>query len=132
MLYFGMDGLIRISEGLEEELVAAVDAILAGGLWAPRRILAEYVRQTNWLRSDQFLSRLSLTARESQILQLALRCFSNKEIAGTLGIAECTVKFHVSNIFGKLRADGRQSLPASIGQLLGELPSCDRAPVPCA
>lgn len=123
MLYLGLDGLIKISEGLEEELVAAVDAILAGGLWAPRRVLAEYVRQTNWLRSDQLLSRFSLTARESQVLQLAVRCLSNKEIAGALGISECTVKFHVSNIFGKLRVDGRQSLPAAIGGALRELPS---------
>jgi DNA-binding NarL/FixJ family response regulator len=117
MLYLGLDGLVKIAEGFEEELVTAVNVILAGGLWAPRRVLAEYVRQTNWLRSDQLLSRFSLTARENQVLQLALRRLTNKEIAGILRISECTVKFHVYNIFGKLQLDGRQSLPAAIARV---------------
>jgi len=130
LLYLGLDGLVKISEGLEEELVTAVNAILAGGIWAPRRVLAEYVRQTDWLRSDQLLSRFSLTARESQVLQLALRHLSNKEIAGILGISERTVKFHVSNIFGKLQVDDRQSLPAAIGVTLGEPPSRNSVLVP--
>ncbi len=130
MLYLGLDGLVKIWEGLEEELVAAVNAILAGGIWAPRRVLAEYVRQTDWLRSDQLLSRFSLTARESQVLQLALRHLSNKEIAGILGISERTVKFHVSNVFGKLQVDNRKSLPAAMGVTLGQLPSRNSVLVP--
>ncbi len=130
MLYLGLDGLIKISEGLEDELVAAVDAILAGGLWAPRRVLAEYVRQTNWLRNDQLLSRFSLTARESQVLQLALRRLSNREIAAILRISERTVKFHVSSIFGKLRLDSGQSLPVAIDNKLGELLSPNPVQVP--
>ena len=44
----------------------------------------------------------ALTPRETEVLQLLAEGLPNKEIAGTLGISEHTVKFHVSAIFGKL------------------------------
>ena len=117
MLYLGLDGLVKVSEDLEQELASAVNTVLDGAVWAPRRLLAEYVRQTNWLRSDQFLAQFSLTPRESQVLQFAIRRFSNKEIGGILGISERTVKFHMSNIFEKLQVNDRQSLPAVVGAM---------------
>jgi FixJ family two-component response regulator len=61
-----------------------------------------------------------------------LRRLSNKEIAGILGISERTVKFHVSNVFGKLQVDNRQSLPAAMGVTLGEPSSRNFALVPLA
>ena len=121
MLYLGLDGLVKVSEDLEQELASAVNTVLDGAVWAPRRLLAEYVRQTNWLRSDQFLARFSLTPRESQVLQFAIRRFSNKEIGGILGISERTVKFHMSNIFEKLQVEDRQSLPAAVGAMAAAL-----------
>ena len=114
LLYLGVEGIVKISDDLEEDLATAVETILAGGLWAPRHVLAEYVRQTNWLRGEQFLSRFPLTSREVQILQLVMRRFSNKEISSALGITERTVKFHVSNIFGKLGVNNRQGLLTAI------------------
>lgn len=114
LLYLGVEGIVKISDDLEEELATAVETILAGELWAPRHVLAEYVRQTNWLRGEKFLSRFSLTPREVQILQLVMRRFSNKEISSALGITERTVKFHVSNIFGKLGVNNRQDLLTAI------------------
>src|SRR5690606_36582095 len=43
-----------------------------------------------------------LTDRETEILRLMAGGFSNKEIANSLGVAEGTVKNHVSNILSKL------------------------------
>ena len=43
-----------------------------------------------------------LTDRETEILRLMAGGFSNKEIANSLGVAEGTIKNHVSNILSKL------------------------------
>ena len=48
-----------------------------------------------------------LTDREMDVLRLLAPGQTNKEIAAALGIAERTVKFHVSSIMGKLGAANR-------------------------
>jgi NarL family two-component system response regulator YdfI len=49
----------------------------------------------------------ALTPRETEVLQLLVEGLPNREIAGTLGISEHTVKFHLSAVFGKLGATSR-------------------------
>ncbi|WP_261842062.1 response regulator transcription factor [Aliamphritea ceti] len=51
-----------------------------------------------------------LTAREQMVAQLIAQGASNKEIAGSLGVTERTVKAHVSSIFAKSGARDRVHL----------------------
>lgn len=87
-----------------EQLVEAVKKVAAGGsLVAPtvtQRLLSGVSRINNQFNS---LDRPDpLTERETEILRLMSAGFSNKEIANSLGVAEGTVKNHVSNILSKL------------------------------
>lgn len=50
---------------------------------------------------------MMITAREKEILQHLKSGRSSRDIAGTLGISERTVKFHVGNILRKLQASNR-------------------------
>ena len=108
LLYAGFDGAVRITDGWCKELAEAIDVILDGRLWFPREIMSEYVKHTNLLL-DNYLGRF-LSGRENQVLQLAMRRLSNKEIGAALGISERTVRFHMSKIFAKLRIENRTAL----------------------
>ena len=87
-----------------DQLVNAVKTVAAGGsLVAPmvtQRLLSGLERMHNEFTS---LDRPDpLTERETEILRLMAGGYSNKEIANSLGVAEGTVKNHVSNILSKL------------------------------
>ena len=51
--------------------------------------------------------KFSLTKQEMNILDLVVKGYSNKAIAGKLYISEHTVKFHIGNILSKLGASTR-------------------------
>jgi two-component system, NarL family, response regulator LiaR len=64
----------------------------------------------------------SLTDREMDVLRLIARGRSNKQIALDLGVAEKTVKTHVSNILGKLQlADRTQAALFAVRERLVEI-----------
>ncbi|MBS0432781.1 MAG: response regulator transcription factor [Proteobacteria bacterium] len=87
-----------------EQLVEAVKTVAGGGsLIAPmvtQRLLAGIGRMQNQFTSLEQPD--PLTERETEILRLMSGGYSNKEIANSLGVAEGTVKNHVSNILSKL------------------------------
>ena len=72
------------------------------------------------LLNFQILPNASLTARETQILQLVIRRLSNQEIADALGIKERTVRFHIFNIFNNLRVENRGDLQVALERLSQE------------
>jgi DNA-binding CsgD family transcriptional regulator len=51
-----------------------------------------------------------LTPRETQLVTLVAQGLRNKEIAGTLGLTEGTVKVYLTRIFRKLDLDDRLEL----------------------
>jgi DNA-binding NarL/FixJ family response regulator len=80
------------------EFIRAVKAIGNGNSYLDPRIGARLVAMH---KRDQ------LTSRETEVLRLLGAGLSNKEIAARLGLAEKTVKSHVSSILSKLQIDGR-------------------------
>jgi DNA-binding NarL/FixJ family response regulator len=92
-----------------EELVAAVRVIAAGeALLAPsvtRRLIEEFARRPGVAKPTSGLE--ELTDREREVLVLMARGLSNSEIAGSLYVAETTVKTHVGRVLQKLRLRDR-------------------------
>ncbi len=81
-----------------EELLAAIRAVAGGETYFPERIRT---------RLDARSRRPELTARETEVLLLVVEGLLNKEIADRLGLAEITVKQHVSSVLRKLEVQDR-------------------------
>jgi DNA-binding NarL/FixJ family response regulator len=86
------------------ELVNAVKTVAEGGSVVKPAITQRLLKGLENLQTDFYsLDRPDpLTERETEILRLMAGGYSNKEIANSLGVAEGTVKNHVSNILSKM------------------------------
>jgi DNA-binding NarL/FixJ family response regulator len=88
------------------EVLDAIRTVLSGHKYLPP-ILAG--------RLADRMTRSDLTARERGVLDLIVGGNSNKEIAAKLGLAEITVKQHVSSVLEKLNVQDRtQATTAAI------------------
>jgi DNA-binding NarL/FixJ family response regulator len=87
-----------------DELVAAIRTVHAGGTCFPSA-LKNYIAA----RADT----KALTPRELETLDFLRRGFSNKDIAGAMGISENTAKFHVKAILTKLHVLDRAEAVAA-------------------
>ncbi len=81
-----------------DELSAAIRAVRVGQSFIPPSLL--HLLENRVAGND-------LTLREQGVLQLLVRGWSNKQIGDHLGIAEKTVRIHLSSIFSKLGASNR-------------------------
>ncbi len=110
-LRLGAKGLLRYVDA-GAHLVHALETVIAGGFWVPRRMLSGFINSV--IRSGSkrkgFTGSSKLSPRETQVLGDLLDNCSNKEIAAKLKISERTVKFHVANVLEKFRVGRRADL----------------------
>ncbi len=106
----GVRGYILLGASVDE-LIDGVQALGNG---------ARFLSPTAAQRMADSVARVTLTAREDDVLRLVATGRSNKEIARALGIELGTVKSHVSAIMGKLGAMSRTQA-ASIAVTRGVL-----------
>ena len=86
------------------ELVSAIKTVADGGTIVKPAVTQRLLKGLEKLHNEfSSLDRPDpLTERETEILRLMAGGYSNKEIANSLGVAEGTVKNHVSNILSKM------------------------------
>ncbi|MBE0480315.1 MAG: response regulator transcription factor [Dehalococcoidia bacterium] len=91
------------------ELVDAVRAVYAGeSVLHPlvaRKVLNRFASSTE--RAKAGGPREGLSEREMEVLKLATRGYSNKDIAEELGLSTRTVQGHLGHIFNKLNVSSR-------------------------
>lgn len=87
-----------------EDLVGAVKTVAEGGSIIKPAVTQRLLQGLENLQTEfSSLDRPDpLTDRETEILRLMAGGYSNKEIANSLGVAEGTIKNHVSNILSKM------------------------------
>jgi two-component system nitrate/nitrite response regulator NarL len=111
----GASGLVYKGEA-PELLFRAIERVHAGEAWLSRSLLSSALRRLRTRRSDQTkndpdIAKLAkLTAREREIAALVTSGLSRKRIAEKLFVSECTVRNHLTSIFGKLEVANQLEL----------------------
>ena len=81
-------------------LLARIEAVLRRTCW-------QIPAQNSKIETQNTNDKVSLTGREKEVLQLAAKGASNKDIADKLVLREVTVKTHLNSIFKKLKVANR-------------------------
>lgn len=97
----------------EAEIRMALEVVLDGSVWAPRKVLAKLLEggsagSSSTPSGDSIVKRM--TAREREVLELLMDGRSNRAIAEALGIDEATVKAHLGRMLRKTGAHNRVEL----------------------
>ena len=100
LLRLGYQGCQRPADSLEQ-FAEAIATVAAGQIWADADLIEA---------GGEKLETPKLTPREAEVLSLVSLGLPNKRIAKRLGIAEKTVKIHVSSVLGKQGAKNRIEL----------------------
>jgi DNA-binding NarL/FixJ family response regulator len=96
----------------EAEIRMAIDIVQDGSVWAPRKVLAKLLVNTNRVRSATVVQAVEtkITGREAEVLQLLIQGQPNRVIAKSMGIDQATVKAHVGRLMRKMGVTNRISL----------------------
>jgi len=90
----------------EAEIKMALEVVLDGSIWAPRKVLARLIEEGTAQATVETAGE-ELSAREQQVMELLMNGRSNPEIAAALGIEPATVKAHVGRMLRKTKSRNR-------------------------
>lgn len=100
-----------------EQVLQAVDIVMSGSIWAPRRVLSKIVdRALGNAGAPLRPSFPHFTEREEEVLQQLVLARSNREIADALSIQEQTVKSYVARLMRKVGVDNRTALSMQVAE----------------
>jgi DNA-binding NarL/FixJ family response regulator len=112
----GAKGFLLRSAGVSE-ISMAIEIVLDGSIWAPRKVLARLVEAgtagaENLAPPPAHSESIEqmITGREREVLHLLMNGRSNREIAAAMGIEQATVKAHLGRMLRKTRAKNRVEL----------------------
>ncbi|MCJ7600339.1 MAG: response regulator transcription factor [Desulfobulbaceae bacterium] len=103
----GIKGIFSIHDSLDT-LKKGIQAILNGDLWYSLEILSSSLQKSQEHFRQNHTNRYEiLTKREREILSFIATGASNCDIADQLCISPHTIKTHINNIYGKIKAPNR-------------------------
>jgi DNA-binding NarL/FixJ family response regulator len=113
VLRAGARGYFQLS-GDPSKLLEALTVVEQGRIWAPREAMVLLITQFSDESAGQPVASASalITAYEAGILKLLQRGLSNKEIAESFGVAEVTIKAHLTKLYRKFSVRTRLELLA--------------------
>jgi DNA-binding CsgD family transcriptional regulator len=112
----GAKGYLAETAG-ENEIRMAMEVVLDGSVWAPRKVLAKLIdaggvnpaaATAGTTGADGVEQKM--TPREMDVLRLLMDGRSNRDIASAMGIDEVTVKAHLGRMLRKTGASNRVEL----------------------
>lgn len=100
-----------LKDASTSELIQTIRAVYAGELVlhpiVARKVINYFAKHTSSVHAKESGEPYPLTEREMDVLKLASKGMTNREIAQNLVISIRTVQVHLSNIFGKLKVGSR-------------------------
>jgi len=110
LLETGVSGYV-LKRSAPEELIAAIRAVAAGGVYLDPAIAEMVVGRGPQPGSVRSIDRLTeLSARETEVLQLAAAGYTNKELSLRLRISVKTIETYKARAMEKLGLDPRAEL----------------------
>ena len=91
-----------------EALIRAIRTVFQGDTWFSHRLIIKLTQSNIYKLNPPKAA--DFTDRELEVLQLVVQGYSNNRIASDLVISERTVRFHLRNLYDKLKVNTRGEL----------------------
>ena len=111
-LRFGARGVV-LKQSSSAVLLLAIRAVMSGDYWIVQERATDLVQALRMCTAPaptRLRPAFDITPRELEVIAGVVASYSNRDIAQRLGIAEKTVKGHLTNVFQKLGISNRLEL----------------------